>query len=62
MQMILYPYSSILMKPLEMRENHRKIKGRTFKITNIPPAMCSGVSNLVPNQCLDKVLLPYGRI
>ena len=44
------------------RKNRRNIKGFTYKITNILPAMCSSVSNLVPNQCLVKVLLPHGQI
>ena len=44
-----------------MRENRRKIKGFTY-ITNILPAMCPSVSNLVPNQCLVKELLPHGQI
>ena len=47
---------------LKMRKNRRKIKGYTYKITNISPAMCSTVSNLVPNQCLVTVLLPYGQL
>ena len=29
-----------------------------YKITNISAAMRPSVSNLVPNQCLDIVLLP----
>ena len=40
------------------RKNLRKIKGCTYKMTNISPTMCSSVSNLVPIQCLDTVLLP----
>ena len=36
----------------------RRIKGCTYKITNGLPAMCSSVSNLMPNQCLNIVLLP----
>ena len=39
------------------RKNLRKIKGCTYKMTNISPIMCSSVSNLVPLQCLDIVLL-----
>ena len=39
-----------------------KIKGCTYKMTNISPTMCSSVSNLMPIQCLDIVLLPYGII
>ena len=39
------------------RKNLRKIKGCTYKMTNISPIMCSSVSNLVPIQCLDIVLL-----
>ena len=40
------------------KKNLRKIKGCTYKMTNISPTMCSSVSNLVPIQCLDIVLLP----
>ena len=40
------------------RKNLRKIKGCTYKMTNVSPTMCSSVSNLVPIQCLDIVLLP----
>ena len=40
------------------RQNLRKIKGCTYKITNISAALSPSVSNLVPNQCLDIVLLP----
>ena len=40
------------------RKNLRKIKGCTYKMTNISPSMCSSVSNLVPIQCFDIVLLP----
>ena len=32
------------------RNNIRKIKGCKYEITNISPAMCSSVSNLVLNQ------------
>ena len=42
----------------ERKKNLRKIKGCTYKITNVSPTMCSSVSNLVPIQCLDIVLLP----
>ena len=34
------------------------IKGCTYKITNISAALCPIVSNLVPNQSLDILLLP----
>ena len=40
------------------RKNLRKIKGCIYKMTNVSPTMCSSVSNLVPIQCLDIVLLP----
>ena len=40
------------------RQNLRKIRGCMYKITNILAAMRLSVSNLVPNQCLDIVLLP----
>ena len=40
------------------RKNLRKIKGCTYKITNGLPVTCYSVSNLMPNQCLDIVLLP----
>ena len=40
------------------RENLGKIKGCTYKMTNVSPNMCSSVSNLVPIKCLDIVLLP----
>ena len=40
-----------------IRKNLRKIKGCTYKMTNVSPTMCSSVSNLVPIQCLDIVLL-----
>ena len=43
------------------KKNCRKIKGFTYKITNFLPAMCRSVSNLVPNQRLVIVLLPYGQ-
>ena len=36
----------------------RKIKGCTYKITYVSSTMCSSVSNLVLNQCLDIVPLP----
>ena len=46
--------------------NERKIVGKLrnlpTKLPNILPAMCPSVSNLVPNQYLVKVLLPYGQI
>ena len=59
MKIISFAYSCILMKPLVMKEkNIRKNKGCTFKMTNISPTMRSGVSNLVPIQCLDILLLP----
>ena len=40
------------------RKNIGKIKGCTYKMTNVSPTMCSSVSNLVPIQFLDIVLLP----
>ena len=40
------------------RTNLRKVKGCTYKITNISPAMWPSVSILVPIQCLDIILLP----
>ena len=40
------------------RKNLRKIKGCTYKMTNVSPTLCSSVSNLVQIQCLDIVLLP----
>ena len=40
------------------RKNLPKIKGCTYKKTNISPTMCFSVSNLVPIQYLDIVLLP----
>ena len=40
------------------RKNLRKIKGCTYKMTNISPIICSSESNQVPIQCLDIVLLP----
>ena len=40
------------------RKSLRKIKGCTYKMTNISPTMCSSVSNLEPIECLDIVLLP----
>ena len=40
------------------RENLRNIKGCTYKITNVSPTICSSVSNLMPIQCLEIVLLP----
>ena len=40
------------------RNIHRRIKGCTYKITNGLPTMCSSVSNLMSNQCIDIVLLP----
>ena len=40
------------------RKYLRKIKGSTYKITNVLLTMCSRVSNQVPIQCLDIVLLP----
>ena len=40
------------------RKIPRKIKGCTYKITNVSPTMCSSVSNLVSIQCLDIALLP----
>ena len=44
------------------RKSLRKIKGCTYKMTNVSPTMCSSVSNLVPIQCLDIVLLSFGII
>ena len=38
------------------RYNLRKIKGRTH-YTNISAAMRNSVSNLMPKQCLDIILL-----
>ena len=35
------------------RKYLRKIKGCTNTITCVSSTMCSSVSNLVPNQCLD---------
>ena len=40
------------------RSNLRKIKACMYEITNISAAMHPSVSNLVPNQCLDIILLP----
>ena len=40
------------------RKYLRKFKGCTYKITNVLPTMCSYLSNLVPIQWLDIVLLP----
>ena len=40
------------------RKNLRKIKGCTYKMTNISPTMCFSVSNLVQIQSLNIVLLP----
>ena len=40
------------------RKYLRKIKGCTYRVTNVSPTMCSSVSNIVPIQCLDIVLLP----
>ena len=40
------------------RKNLRKITGCTYKKTNVTPTMCPSVSNLVPIQCLDILLLP----
>ena len=37
------------------RKIRRKIKGCTYKMTNISPTICTSVSNLVPIQCLDIV-------
>ena len=37
------------MKTLVIREKKlRKIKGCTYKITNVSPTMCTSVSNLMP--------------
>ena len=44
------------------RKNLGKIKGRTYKITNISPTMCPSVSDLVSSQCLDIILLPQGQL
>ena len=44
------------------RKNLRKIKGCTYKITNVSPTMCSSVSNLVPIQCLDMALYFYHKV
>ena len=47
------------MKTLEMRDKIlEKVKGCTYKITNISAAMFPSVSNLVPSQCLNIILLP----
>ena len=47
------------MKTLELRDKlSEKFNECTYKITNISAAMCPSVSNLVPNQCLDILLLP----
>ena len=43
-----------------LRNDRTKIKEKnkecTYKITNISPAICSSVSNMVSNQCLDILL------
>ena len=40
------------------RNDLRKIKWCAYKVINVSPTMCSGVSNVVPIQCSDIVLLP----
>ena len=40
----------------DRKKNQRKNKECTYKITNISPAICSSVSNMVSNQCLDILL------
>ena len=48
----------MLMKTLEMRDKiSENLRGVCIKITNISAAMRPSVSNLVPNQCLDIILL-----
>ena len=51
-------FMNINEKFCNLRKNLRKIKGCTYKMTNISPTMCSSVSNLVPIKCFDIVLLP----
>ena len=41
-------FMNINEKFCNQRKNLRKIKGCTYKMTNISPTMCSSVSNLVP--------------
>ena len=45
-----------------MREISKKIKGSTYAINIITAVNYPRVQNLVPNQYLDIVFLPYGRI
>ena len=40
----------------------RKIKGCTYKMKNVSPTLCSSLSNVMPIQCLDIVLVPLGII
>ena len=49
------------MKTLVMKEKilEKLRDSGTYQTTNVSPTMCSSVSNLVPIQCLDIVLLPY---
>ena len=51
------------MKTLEMRDkNLIKLKGCRYKIANTSAAMHPSVSNLVSNQCIDILRLPYGQL
>ena len=47
------------MKTLEMRDKiSEKLRGVRINLTNNSAAMRPSISNLVPNQCLDIILLP----
>ena len=58
----VYVQKSISQQHLMHGTKLRKIKRCTYKITNILAAMRPSVSNLVPTQCLDIILLPYGKL
>ena len=64
MQMILYPYSRILMKTLEMRKIVDKLRGVPTKLP-ISHLLCVLVYQtwyMYQKQCLDIVLLPYAAL
>ena len=57
--MIIYAYKFMnIMKTLEMRENHKKLRC-IYKITHIAASIYNKFQTLVPNQSLDNFVLFY---
>ena len=53
---------SINKQKIEIKENVEQIRGVPMHITHMSVDSFHRLSNLVPNQSLDKVLLPNGTI